>query len=297
VHPFAYTEPHTLEEALAELSRSRGDCAVLAGGTDLLVMMQQDKIRPGNVVNIGKVPGLGEVTVLPGRGARIGALATIRAVEKSIDLNRKYPIVGQAVRSFGGITIRNMATIGGNLARGNPSADLPPVLMVLGALAHLWGPEGERVVPMESFFVRPGVTVLRPDELLTEVELPEPPPTAGGAYIKQCQRGVDLATVGVAAFLAVDRGTGLCLEAGVALAGAASVPLRCTDAEQILRGQGLDDEVIGSAAAAAACQARPREDSLRASPDYRRRLIRSLTERMIRHALGQALGQPNSDRR
>lgn len=285
MRPFEYTEPATLEHAVELLSQHAGDaCAVLAGGTDLLVMMQQDKVRPRHVVNIAKLPGLDHVTVSPGAGARIGCLATIRALEKSAGLAAVYPVIGEAVRFFGGVTIRNMATVGGNLARGNPSADLPPVLAVLGAVIHLVGPGGERVVPVEEFFLGPGATVLAPDEILTGVELPEPPAWAGAAYRKQCMRGVDLATVGVAALVALEPGSRRCAEARLCFAGAAPVPLRCRAAEDVLRGARLDEGVMAAAAEVAAGEARPREDSFRADPVYRQRLLRVLTVKMLQQA-------------
>lgn len=282
---FEYAEPASLAQAVRLLSEYRDDaCAVLAGGTDLLVMMQQDKVRPRHLVNIAKLPGLDQVVVEPGRGARIGGLATIRALEKSAELAATYPVIGQAVRFFGGITIRNMATVGGNLVRGNPSADLPPVLVVLGALIHAVGPRGERVIPMEEFFLRPSVTALERDEILTQVEVPEPPAGAGAAYQKQCMRGVDLATVGVAALVVVEPGSRRCLDARLCFAGAAPVPLRCREAEKVLLGEALDDGVIAEAAETAAGEARPREDSFRADPVYRRRLLRALTVKMVKQA-------------
>jgi len=292
VRPFEYGEPATLAQAVGLLCEHEGDeCYVLAGGTDLLVMMQQDKIRPRHVVNIAKLPGLDQVVVEPGRGAHIGALATIRALEKSEGLAAAYPVIGEAVRFFGGITIRNMATIGGNLARGNPSADLPPVLVVLGALIHVVGPRGERVIPIEEFFLRPSVTALAPDEILTEVELPEPPAGAGAVYQKQCMRGVDLATVGVAALIVVEPGSRACTEARLCFAGAAPVPLRCREAEKVLRGAVLDDGVIDEAAETAAAEARPREGSFRADPVYRRRLLRALTVKMVKQAATASEGR------
>lgn len=287
--PFAYAEPRTLTEAVSLLAALKGECAILAGGTDLLTQVQQHKIRPKNIVNIRKVAGLDHVDVQPGAGARIGALANIRSLEKSPALTAKYPILAQAVRYFGGISIRNMATIGGNLVRGNPSADLPPVLICLDARIHAAGPGGERVIPVGEFFVRPGVTVLEKDEILTEVEIPEPPAGARGAYVKQCARprAQDLATVGVAVLVCLEKPGPVCGEVRIAYVGAGPVPLRVTDAENALRGALLTEENLRTAAALGAAQARPRGDSLRADPNYRRQLLRALTVRMISQAMEQ----------
>ena len=290
MRPFAYAEPRTLTEAVSLLADLKGDsCDILAGGTDLLVMMQQHKIHPKNIINIRKVAGLDHVDVQPGAGARIGALATIRSLKKSPALTAKYPLLAQAVRFFGCITISNMATIGGNLVRGNPTADLPPALICLDARIHAVGPGGERVIPVEEFFVRPGVTVLEKDEILTEVEIPEPLAGARSAYVKQCMRAVaDVATVAVGVLLVCSEKPGsVCREIRVAYAGAAPVPLRVTDVENALRGVLLTEENQRAAAALGAAQARPRADSLRAAPDYRRQLLRALTVRMISQAMGQ----------
>jgi carbon-monoxide dehydrogenase medium subunit len=234
------------------------------------------------------VAGLDHVDVRPGGGARICALASIRALEQSRPLSAKYPMLAQAVRFFGSITIRNMATVGGNLARGNPTADLPPVLICLDARVHLVGPRGARTIPVEEFFVASGATRLEKDEILTEVEIPEPHTEARGAYVKQCMRAVDLATVGVGVMVAPEQPGSVCREIRIAYAGAAAVPMRATDAENALRGAPLTEENMRAAAALGAAQARPRSDSWRADPSYRRQLLRALTVRMI----GQAIERP-----
>lgn len=285
---FAYAEPRSLTEAVALLADLNGEpCEILAGGTDLLVMMQRHTIRPKSVINIRKVAGLDHIDVQPGAGARIGALATIRALERSPALTAKYPILAQAVRFFGSISIRNMATTGGNLVRGNPTADLPPVLLCLDARIHVAGPRGARMIPVQEFFVGPGVTALEKDEILTEVEIPEPPVGARGAYVKECMRAVDLATVGVGVMVSPEQPGPVCREIRVAYAGAAPVPLRATDAENALRGAVLTKANLLAAAALGAAQARPRDDSWRADPEYRRQLLRALTVRMISQAVEQ----------
>lgn len=282
---FAYVEPGSVSEAVYALSANRGKgWHALAGGTDVVVMVQQGKLKPEGLVNLGRVPELAGLEVDPKAGARIGAMTRIRDLERSRELNALFPIIGEALRWFGGITIRNMATVGGNLCRGNPSADLPPVFIVLSALFHIVGPRGERIIPAEEFFLRPGVTVLEEDELLTAVELPAPGPGARGAYYKQSPRAVDLATLGFAVWLELTA-AGVCRDARLALAGAAPVPLRLLRAEQCLRGRSLDEEALTQAACAAAEDCRPRQDSVRAAPEYRRRLIRALLPRILERAV------------
>lgn len=281
---FEYLAPTSLSEAIEALSSHQDQgWHVLAGGTDVVVMMQQGKLRPRGLLNIAEVEGLARISVEQGVGARIGAMARIRDLELNSELIGMYPIIGQALRRFGGITIRNMATVGGNLCRGNPSADLPPVFIVLSALFHAVGPRGERVIPAEDFFVRPGITVLAPDEMLTEVELPAPAAGARGAYHKQSPRAVDLATLGIAVWLELDA-SGVCRSARFAMAGAAPVPWRVRQVEDWLQGQRLEAETLAQAGCIAADDCRPREDSVRATPEYRRRLIRALTARVIEGA-------------
>jgi len=282
---FEYAEPRSLSEAVSVLAEHKDeDWRVLAGGTDVVVLMQQGKLRPGGLVNIAKIPDLASISVQPDGAVRIGSLVRVRDLELSPEIQARYPIIGQAVRRFGGVTIRNMATVGGNLCRSNPSADLPPVLIVLGAVLHVVGPGGTRHVPVEEFFVGNRKTVLAPDEILAWIEIP--PASAGlrGAYYKQSPRFIDLATLGLAVALEADADR-VCREVRFALGGAAPTPLRVKSVEDFLRGHVLDAEALAEAGRLAAEDCRPREDSLRATPEFRRRLIRVLTGRVIRAAL------------
>jgi carbon-monoxide dehydrogenase medium subunit len=280
---FEYAAPATLAEAVAVLGRGNGKASVLAGGTDLLVEIREHLRRPDCVVNIKRIPGLAALGYDGARGLGFGALVTAREIELSPVVREKYPGLGQAVRELGSIQVRNRATVVGNICRASPSADTLPPLIADGAAARIFGPAGERVVQLEDFFTGPGRTVLRPDELVTEITVPPPPPHTGRVYIKHGRRkAMELATVGVAVSLTLagDR----CREVRIALGAVAPTPIRARAAEACLRDRTIDARLIETAAHAAMAESRP-IGNVRASADYRRQMVGVLTRR----ALGQAL--------
>jgi carbon-monoxide dehydrogenase medium subunit len=280
---FEYLEPATLAEAVAFLGRFDGKASVLAGGTDLLVEIKEHLRRPAYVVNIKRIPGMETLGYDAERGLRFGALVTSREIELSPAVQEKYPGLAQAVRDLGSIQVRNRATVAGNICRASPSADTLPPLIADGASARIYGPAGERVVLLEEFFTGPGRTVLAPDELVTEIVVPPPPPHTGKVYLKHGRRkAMELATVGVAVSLTLagDR----CREVRIVLGAVAPTPIRARDAEACLRDRAIDDDRIETAARTAMAESRP-IGNVRASAEYRRQMVAVLTRR----ALGQAL--------
>ncbi|MBW1713425.1 MAG: xanthine dehydrogenase family protein subunit M [Deltaproteobacteria bacterium] len=283
---FEYFEPQSIDEAVSLLAEYRGQAQILAGGSDLLPRIHQDAVRPKYIINIATIaPGLDYLKFDDQGGLKIGALTTIRTFEKSAQLGRRYPLLVQAANQFGNISIRNVATVGGNICRGNPSADTPPGLIALSARLELVGPGGRRVVPLEEFFVSPGVTALQSGEMVTQIEIPAPPAETRSAYLKYTLRGADLAVVGAAAVVTLDPETNVCTAAKIALAGAGPRPMRSLEAEKILTDQLIDEALISQAAQAAADESRPRERSYRASPQYRRKIIKVVTRRALAEAL------------
>ncbi len=184
--------------------------------------------------------------------------------------------------------IRNQATLGGNLCNAAPSADTAPPLLVLGATAKIVGKEGEKIVPLEAFFVGPGQTVLGQDHLLAEIQVPNPLAHSGGVYLKQKRRqGADLAVVGVAALVVME---GKVLrDVKIVLGAVAPTPIRARKAEEILKGRKLDQELLEKSGQAAAEEASPIDD-IRGSADYRRELLAVLTKRAMAQAIQQAEG-------
>ena len=287
---FEYCEPATLDEAVALLRTARGDAAVLAGGTDLLVQIRERTRRPAQVVNIKKILGLDALRFDPAEGLTIGALATTRALETSDLVRRRYAGLHAAVVHFASIQVRNRATVVGNVCRASPSADTLPPLIADGASVRILGPEGVRTVALEHFCTGPGRTVLQDGELVTHLHVPAPAPRTGKVYLKHGRRvEMELATVGVAATVTLDE-RGALADARIVLAAVAPTPLRARAAEAALRdaapanGGRIDARAIGTAAGAAMNEARPIAD-VRASADYRREMVGVLVRRALEHAV------------
>jgi carbon-monoxide dehydrogenase medium subunit len=179
-----------------------------------------------------------------------------------------------------------MATLAGNLAHGDPANDHPATMLALGAQVVAIGPQGERVLPIESFFVTLFTTALQHDEIVSEIRIPVPPPRSGGAYLKLERKVGDFATAGVAAQVTVDGG-GICQKAGIGLTNVGATPVKAGKAEQSLRGKKLDDVNIAQAAQLAAGEAEPSSD-LRGPAEYKRGLVKELTRRALARAYERA---------
>jgi aerobic carbon-monoxide dehydrogenase medium subunit len=274
VRRFEYFEPASLPEALALLGRYGTRAQPLAGGTDLLVELKEQLRRADCLVNIKRIPGLTGLSFDPGRGLRIGALVTAREVEISPLALEKYASLVQSVRELGSIQVRNRATIVGNVCRASPSADTIPPLVADGARITLSGAGGERTMALESFFTGPGKTVLRTDELVTEIVVPPPAPHTGKVYIKHGRRkAMELATVGVAVTATPE-------DVRIALGAVAPTVIRATRAEAVFRAT----KDVGRAAWAAAEESHP-ISNVRASAEYRRDMVAVLTRRALERAL------------
>ncbi len=281
---FAYFAPTTLDEAVALLGRYEGKASVLAGGTDLLVEIKEQLRRPDQIIDIKKIPAMAQLAYHPDHGLKIGALVTTRQIETSPIVLEKYPGLAQAVRELGSIQIRNRATLAGNICRASPSADTLPPLMADRARVTLYGPRGSRTLALEAFFTGPGKTVMQPDELMTEIALPPPPPHTGKAYIKHGRRkAMELATVGVAVSVTLQENR--FKEVDIVLGAVAPTPLRALKAEASLRSQKVSEDLIEKAAIAAMNESKP-ISNVRASADYRREMVAVLTRRALQQALG-----------
>lgn len=269
------------------LARYQEQARVIAGGTDLLIALKEHAERPAYVISLASIPGWRYIEYDEAQGLRIGAATTVRSVETSPIVRAKYPVLAVAAGLLASIQIRNLATVAGNICRASPSADMPPALLVLRATVKLVGSAGDRLVPLEEFFTGPGRTVLQPDELLAEIQVPPPHPQTGAVYIKHSpRRAMDLAVVGVAALVALEGGR--CVEARIALGAVAPTPRRAPAAEEILRGREPTAVCIEDAARAAAELASPISD-LRGTAKYRRQMVHVLTRRALDGALAQTL--------
>ena len=284
---FDYLEPQSIEEALALLSQYHGKSKIVAGGTDLMLQIRNRAIKAEYVIDITRIPGLDQITFDDQQGLRLGALTTIRALETSVELQRKYPVVSQAARQLGSIAIRNVATVGGNLCNALPSAEMSQVLLALSARLRVVGARGERILPLEEFFTGVGKTILRPDELLLEVFVPPLTPHTAGRYMKHSPRGpIDLAIVNITVLITMDPEKKICKDAKIVLGAVAPTPLRARKAEDILKGKSVDGTLTDRAAQTASEEAHPRHGSIRGSVEYKKEMVRVLTGRAIRELIG-----------
>lgn len=286
---FAYREAQTVQEAIDILRQEEGG-RIVAGATDVLIRWRQGLWKPHYVLNIKRIPGLDALSYSPTTGLSLGALVTIRTLERQALIHAHYPALAQAAMTFAGVQIRHLATIGGNVCNASPAGDTLPALLAYGAECRIVGPEGERLLPLEQFFVGPGRTALQPAELLVGLRLPPPPPRTGALYIKHSPRStMDIAAVGVASVITLADQSGVCQDVKIALGAVAPTVVRATAAEALLRGQRLDAARLQQAAQTAAEAARPIDD-IRGTAAHRRRVIAPLVQRTLQYAAQMAGG-------
>lgn len=281
MRPFEYHEPTSVEAASELLRRHGQDAVALAGGTALLIDIRHGELRPSHVVSLWKIPGLDGIHA--NGGLRIGTLLTVTGLGSA---GHTPATIGlqEAARMLGSWQVQNMATVGGNICKASPGADLVPPLLCLDAGLSLRSAGGERQVPLDGFLTGPDQTALRPGELLAEILIPPPPPRSGTAFLKIMRRqALDCAIVSVCARVTLEDDGLTCREARIGLAAVAPNPIRARRAEAILAGKRLADETIREAAQLARSEASPITD-VRASADYRSHLIGVLLERAIRKA-------------
>ena len=287
MRPFDYHAPTTLDEVVALLRRYDGQASVLAGGTDLLVEIKESMRKPAHLINLKRVPALDRLAYDPKEGLHIGALVKVRDIETSPDVQRHYAGLWQAARELGSVQVRCRATLAGNVCRASPSADtLPPLVADSGAV-HLHGPDGARRVAAEDFFTGPGRTVMAPDEVVTAFTLPAPPARSGRSYIKHGRRkAMELATVGVAVALSLTD-DGAVDDVRIVLGAVAPTPIRARRAEDMLRGERVSPGLLEVVSRTAMSESKPISD-VRASAEYRRRMVGVLTQRAVEQALERA---------
>lgn len=288
---FGYHAPSTLDEAVALLHELGEAGRPIAGGTDLVVQMKEDHTRfpyPDMVVSLQRIKGLQHIDFSEKGGLRIGSGATMAEIAGHEVIRSRYAALAEGAGVVGSLQTMNMGTIGGNVCNAAPSADTAPALLAFEATAVIVGPSGRREEPLTRFFVGPGKTTLKPGELLSELHLPAPHTKTGSAYLRHTPRKqMDIAVVGVAVALTLEGDT--IRRARVALGAVAPTPVRSPNAEAALEGQPAGDETFAKAAAAAAGDCSPISD-VRGSAEFRRHLVRVMTERMLKLAAERARG-------
>ncbi len=287
LNDFEYSEPETISEAITLLVKHGKDAKLIAGGTDLLVDMKKGKIQPKYLVSLMKIPDLRHITE-DGGGLRIGAATTFQEIYESQLIKEKYPLLFEAAQAMGTVQIRNMATVGGNICNALPSADISPALVALDAKVKIVGQRGERVLPLEEFFVDVRKPALKNDELLAEVSVQSPPARSGTAFLKLGRTTADLATLNVAVRVTLDD-KGACKEARVVVGGGVGPTLiRSKKAEALLKGKVLKEPLIEEAAQVVPGELKPRPTSIRASPAYKIEVSKVLVKRALTKALDRA---------
>lgn len=282
---FEYLRPKTVPEAIALLQQHGDDAKILSGGQSLIPMMKLRIARPGFLIDINRISGLSYIKE-EGGFLKIGGLTREAEVEASSLVRSKYPLLLDTASVIADPQVRNLATVAGNLAHGDPANDHPATMIALGAQVVATGAKGERVIPIEDFFVSIFTTALQPDEILTEIRIPVPPPRSGGAYFKVERKVGDFATVAVAVQLTLDD-KGNVQKFGIGLTNVGPTPIKARSAENFLNGKKPDDNNIAQAAQLAGKDAQPSAD-LRGPAEYKRGLIQELTKRALVRSLERA---------
>jgi len=299
---FDYLRPQTLEEALSLLNQHGKKAKLIAGGTDVIVMIKQKAMAPDVLISLQGIPGLDQIKY--NGSLSIGPMVTHRAIEKSDVIRKNFSALTDAVDYLGSVQIRNVATIGGNICTAAPSADTATPLLVLGTQVTIKNPKEERTLPIEQFFKGPGESVLKIGEMVKELLIPKLLPNTGSAYYKLQRRlALDLPILGVSVLLSLDKNKVtcsdllctaspistilhkmeedgiICKDVRIALGVAAPTPMRALKAEALLRGKKLSDELLEEVANTASQEAQPR-DSIRGEAWYRKDMIRVMVKRM-----------------
>lgn len=284
---YDYLVPTSIQEAISLHERYGEKSSYIAGGTDVMVKIKQKKIRPEALISLRGLKGLDYITYEKGE-LRIGSMVTHRMLEISPIIRGQFPILIDAVENIGSVQIRNVATIGGNIVNAVPSADGAIPLLTLGATVRTIGPEGERKIALENFFVGAGKTCLKSSEILSEFTIPELPDHTGAAYWKHTRRGaMELAMLGVGVLVSLADDMKTCSEVRIGLGVLAPTPMRAYGAEAFLKGKKLDEDNLKEAGNIAAEECKPR-DSIRGKAWYRKDMVRLFVRKMANVAMERA---------
>jgi carbon-monoxide dehydrogenase medium subunit len=283
---FEYHRPATLEEAIALLAAHSGEAKILAGGASLIPLMKLRLAEPGHLVDIGAIADLDGIATAAG-AIRVGA--RVREAELgSSEAARRHPILADAVEVIADPLVRNVGTIGGNVAHGDPANDHPAVMLALDATYLVRGPHGQREIPSSEFHLDVLQTALGPDEILTAIRLPEPGPRTGSAYVKFERQVSDFAIAAAGAWVELDGDS--FRAARVAFTNLAPTPVRAASIEMALTGAPASPASVQAAVDALRDDELDPWDDLRASATVKRRMARVAGRRAIERALARALG-------
>lgn len=281
---FEYYAPSSVNEAIDLLKQHADDAKILAGGHSLLPMMKLRFAEPEHLIDLNNID---ELRGIKEEGDRIviGAMTVENALIASDLLKQKLPLLPEAAALIADPQVRSRGTIGGDIAHGDPGNDHPALMLALDAIFTLTGPNGSRQVNASEFFLGMYFTALEPDEILTDIRIPSQAPGCGSSYHKLKRKTGDYATAAAAAY--VDMSSGTCQNARIALTNLAPCAIRCSEAEAVLNGSDMSDDVISSAVKLVMEACDPAED-LRGDIEYKTHMGGEMARRAIVEALARA---------
>jgi len=282
MRPYELLEPSTVDEAVKLLKKYQNKARVLAGGLDLVSKMRRWQINPEYLVSIRNIQELNCIKSQNGSGIEIGAMASLRDVELSPEVKNSWPVLHKTIHQIASIQVKTMGTLVGNLCVATPASDIAPVLFVLGAELRIISSSGQRTIPVEKFFIPVCQHILEPHELVTGVFVPEQTDGTGCTFMKLAHTAACIAKINVA--VSINKTGNSCQNVKIALGAVAPCVIRATQAEAVLEGSNLDENVIARASNKAAEEATPIGD-LRSTAEYRR----EMAEVLVRRAINQAL--------
>jgi len=282
-----YFEPTEIEEALELLSRYGNDARLMAGGTDLIIDVTEGRVAEGHIINLMSIDSTSKIT--GENGLCIGATVLLDSIEHSPRIIDEFQMLSEAASVVGSWQIRVLGTMGGNMCNALPCADTAPPLYAADAVIEIAGQSGRRVVPAESFILAPRKNVLEPGEMLVGFRLPKAPRRTGSVFVKHIfRKALDMTIISLAVAVTLDARSDVIRRARVALGSAAPTPIRTRQAEAVLEGNMLTEELAREAADLVVGECRVHDSPIRASAEYRRDVIRVLARRCIQEAVRRA---------
>jgi carbon-monoxide dehydrogenase medium subunit len=284
---FEYFRAKTVEEACSLISRQGEEGKILAGGQSLITLLRQKLISPSYLVDIKGISDLDTIRFDDKKGLSMGGLTTHRAMERSPLIQKKYPVLSEMEMSVASVQTRNWGTIGGNLCCADPIGDAAPALIALNAQIKLLSLRGERTIPLQGFFTDYFTTILEPDELLTEIQLPPPADHTGAVYMKFSTIEAGIKVVSVSALITLDSSKRTCTDARIVMSAVAPVPFKAERAGKHLLGKSINEKLIEEGAQMASEEADPTSD-VHASAEYRREIAKVMVRRAVKAAFEKA---------
>lgn len=273
LNDFCFHKPKTLDEALVLIDKYQENGLLMEGGSEVIPNMKSLVVTPDHIISLKHIPEFFYLRYTPGEGLHIGPSTTLTKIEYDPDVQRVYPSLYQGIHGMSNTAIHNISTVTGNICYAVPSADTAAPLLTLEAVLSVKSVDGERKVPIGELFAGVRRTTLKKNEIVTDIFVPEPDSKAVMAYYKNpCRKALDLAIAGVATYVVMDGD--VCRDARIAMSAVAVVPKRAFEAEAMLKGQVLTEELINAAAEHAALHECLPISDIRASADYRRELVR-----------------------